>query len=68
MTSLPFFVRSAPANVRLTSEPEIGAEFAKTSVASRKLRDNRRVWLKRLLEESIPIFLLFLSQIKFTYI
>lgn len=37
------------SNVRLTSEPQLGAEFAHTSEASRKLRDNRRVWLKRLL-------------------
>ncbi len=37
-----------PPNIRLTSEPLLGAEFATTSVASRKLRDNRRVWFKRL--------------------
>ena len=43
--------RRRPANVRLTSEPQIGAEFAHTSEASRKLRDNRRDWLKRLLAD-----------------
>ena len=42
--------------MRLTSEPEIGAEFAKTSVASRKLRDNRRVWFKRLLDLEAIMF------------
>ena len=41
--------RERRSNVRLTSEAILGAEFAQTSVASRKLRDNRRGWFKRLL-------------------
>ena len=40
-------------NVRLTSEPLLGAEFAQTSEAGRKLRDTRRVCLKWLLGESL---------------
>lgn len=43
-------------NVRLTSEPVIGAEFAEASEASCKLRDNRRVWLKRLLADFFKYF------------
>jgi len=42
-----------PANVRVTSEPPLGAEFAQTSEAGRKLRDTRRVCLKWLLGESL---------------
>jgi hypothetical protein len=46
VTSKSYFYQH---NVRLTSEPLFGAEFAQASAASRKLRDNRLVWFKRLL-------------------
>jgi len=54
--------RRRQPNVRLTSEPQLGAEVAQASVASRKLRDNRRVWFKRLLA------LLFFHKFLFNFI
>ena len=52
-------------HICLTNEPPLGAEFARTNVASRELRDNRRVWLKRLVKAvarwnlQISIFIVF---------
>jgi len=50
-----FLESESRSNVRVTSEPLLSAEseFAQTSEAGRKLRDNRRVCLKRLLGESL---------------